>query len=634
MLKTIYQIGQNIGKDKSRWDDIVANPSTPKDEGKKKLVLPVEFNIDSGEVRFLKEDIREFSKSDLISYRALKIQGGNNKAIYIAVPLPKLEQLVKTLFGKPDKEGVYPEKGEFIAAIDSIAPEVLEMELYKVLEEIVICREPFLKLVLDEKNAFSISQVVKETGIGKDETIVMIYATVTSEKMGLDQAPIGHLPGYELFIEKKFFAKQGRKESEASKPQLCYATGVIVPDIQAAEFSDRYNINKFFVKTTKNYASGFEEGNYSKNYQLSSAIETALNRGSHYLLEHAKVKIAGISHVIIPEFLNQELIEFPMKVKKQSELLFDYNSVQEIIANVEDNTAIEGLYWLNYIAIDSDGNYFKVGNQIKDVSRLHLQKVFQALTEAGNKLKPWLGDRYAFNLYAVYKSIPIRGAGMKNSAYAIFKSLLEQRPIEKRELMAHFTELVLCHRFESYKAYSNFKEYDQYSKDKFPFALRESVFRYLAFMYALRQLELIEPHIKMESMENVKSNIAQEEEAFLSAMGFSKEQRALFHLGRALHTLVRKQTEKGHKKNALDKLNYNGMDKQAISRFSIELFEASRHYDISNKIEWPWGAYSRNFDLQNWDMDPHEALFYILSGYTYLIKNKSQDETNESDNQN
>ena len=135
-------------------------------------------------------------------------------------------------------------------------------------------------------------------------------------------------------------------------------------------------------------------------------------------------------------------------------------------------------------------------------------------------------------------------------------------------------------------------------------------------------------------MENVKSNIVQEEEAFLSAMGFSKEQRALFHLGRALHTMVRKQTEKGHKKNALDKLNYNGMDKQAISRFSIELFEASRHYDISNKIEWPWGAFSRNFDLQKWDMDPHEALFYILSGYTYLIKTKPQDEINESDNQN
>lgn len=626
MLRTIYQIGKNIGGDKTPWDDIVSSPVSPKDREKRKYVMPINFDLDKGEVTLSLDGMFEFDEAELVKLRSLKIQGGNNKSIYIAIDPQKQDQLIKTLFGKADK-GVYPERGEFLGAIDDVAPALAGSQLYQVLTQIPSCREAFLQLIKDEEGKFSLSKCVSK-GLGKQDVITLVVATVSSESLALANVPIGHLDGYETFVEKKFFSKMTKKEGTESK--LCYATGEFRTDVQEAEFSNRYNINKFFVKTTINYATDFDESRYARNYQLSTDVEIALNRGSEYLLNNAVIKIAGVRHLVIPEFFNQNEIEFPIKLKAQSELLFDFASKEEVFTQ-EDYSETEGLYWINYIAIDSDGNYFKVGNQIKDVSQLHLKNIEQALKRSRLAFRPWLNDTSFFNLYTIYKSIPIRDDKQKNAALHLFKLLLEQRKISKQSLMTHFKELILCHWHQRYAGYANISPMD---KDKFDFAARDAVFKYMAFMHALSELDLLEPTIKFKQMEDNKpSSIAQEEEAFLKAMDYSTEQKALFYLGRALHRLVSAQNQKSHKKNALDKLNYNGMDKHAIQRFANELFEASRHYGISDKIAWSWGAFGRSFDFNNWHVDPQEALFYILSGYTYLIKSKVQDE-NETINEN
>lgn len=639
MIKTIYQIGKEISEGRDPWEDILAGPKlSPKDEEKQLYVLSVEFDLDAGSVNVSKDLLSEFSKDsvkELKRLRCLKIQGGNNKSIYVTADAGKLEQLSKTLFGKPDKNGEYPSSGEFLEAIDKEAPNLAESTLYHVLEAIVNCRQSFLDTFLNEKGKLSINKVLEEFELTNRQKVALVQAVVTSETRDYAKEPIGRLEGYEKFIQSKFFPEPAQKGRADEKPKLCYATGEIRDDVREAEFAGRYNINKFFVKTTQNYATGFEKKNYKKNYQLSEEIETYLNRGSEYLLNNAVTEIAGVRHVIIPEFFKQQALdiqELPT-LKKRAELLFQRQEWEGILSYLIDYAEIEGLYWLNFIGIDSDGNYFKVGSQIKDVSKLHMEQVFDAIKEAGILLRPWLGDRFGFNLYTVYKSIPVRKDKENvNAALKIFKSLLEQRPIDRRILFTHFKELVLCHRYQRYRAYANITPSD---KDYFAFSVRDSVFRYLAFMYALRQLNLLSTdyQTKKTTMEK-KKNLGQEIEEFLSAMDYSTEQRALFFLGRALNRLVGAQNKKGHKKNALDKLNYNGMDGQSIFRFANELFESGRHYDITKEIEWDWGRFSRDFKLKGWAMDPQEALFFILSGYAYGIKSKPAGEENDNDNQN
>ncbi|MCB9265617.1 MAG: hypothetical protein H6558_11365 [Lewinellaceae bacterium] len=210
--------------------------------------------------------------------------------------------------------------------------------------------------------------------------------------------------------------------------------------------------------------------------------------------------------------------------------------------------------------------------------------------------------------------------------------MLEQRPIEERLLFQHFKELILCHWYQRYPAYTNITPSD---KDHFPFSARDAVFRYLAFLYVLRRLGLIQSGTTNSKNMEENKNIGQEIEAFLAAMEYDQQQQALFHLGQVLNRVVYEQTvKKGHKKNALDKLNYNGMDKQSIYRFANELFESSRHYDITRTIAWDWGRFSRAFKMEGWSMDPQEALFYILSGYAYSIKSKPAEEETNIDNQN
>ena len=49
MLRTIYQIGKSVGGDKTPWDDIVSNPVSQKDQEKRKYVMPINFDLDTGE---------------------------------------------------------------------------------------------------------------------------------------------------------------------------------------------------------------------------------------------------------------------------------------------------------------------------------------------------------------------------------------------------------------------------------------------------------------------------------------------------------------------------------------------------------------------------------------------------------
>lgn len=634
MIKTIIQIGKEISAGRDPWADILAPPKLKASDKKKNLLaLPVEFNLDSGEVIVDKTELHEFDNNLkwLRKYRSLELLKGNNKAIYVAIDADKPEQLNKSFFGKQDKQGQYPVEGQFIEAIEKEAPDLTDSQLYKVLKELPKCRKAFLELFSDEKGKISIKSINENFDLPSNHRIVLIYATVTSEAFSLERIPVGNLDGYEAFINAKFFPEPAEEGEKSHK--LCYATGEEREDVRLAEFSGRYNINKFFVTTTKNFATSFNSKHYEKNYQLSAEVETYLNRGSDYLLDRAVTDIAGIRHVIIPEFFQGEKIfaKYIKPMVKGADLLFSRRNWDEIYTHLDLVADVDGIYWLNFLAIDSDGNYFKAGDLIKDVSKPHLQRIFDSVKKAGKVFRPWLGGRYGFNLYSVYKSIPVRKDKENvNAALKLFSALLEQRPINRSLLFQHFKEMVLCHRHERYRAYSNITPRN---RDYFDFSVKDAVFHYLAFMKVLEELGQLYPLENAKNMEE-KQTIDQEVTAFLNAMDYTQDQRALFFLGRVLSQVVYEQTgKKGHKKNALDKLNFNGMDRQSIYRFANELFESGRHYNATDQIKWDWGRFSRAFDLNNWSMDPQEALFYILSGYSYGIK-PNKDEENNNDNQN
>ena len=641
MLETIYKIGEEISAGRDPWEDVL-NMSIQVDDRDGKirfLQLPIHFDLDNKRVEVGSPQIFDNDFDNLRQLRCIKTQTGNYKAHYPCILSGKPNLLYKTLFGKLNGKEVF--QGELASLIEKDAPELTDSLLIQVLTEIFHLKDSFLEVFLDEdKGKISPKYILEAANLAKNERLALIYASVTWEKFQLTHAVLGGLEGFDAFIEKRFINSKNDSSQEETQ-KLCYASGTVQPFVQTAEFSERYNINKFFVKTTYNYATNFEEKLFHKNYQLNNNIEQYLDRGSSYLLKHFRVTIADIPHVIIPQLFHQDPVHIRTleRIKSGSELLFHLNYMEEVNNYLENNSDDETeLYWINFLAIDSDGKYFKVANLIKDVPKFHFEAILWTICESQKRFKPWLSSKYGFNLYGMYKAIPVRKDKEKtNEALGLFSALLENRKISLRNILHHFVHLILCHRYKRYPAYPNI-----FPNENFDFAAKDAVFTYMAFIYTLRQLNQLKDDTmntepSMSPVETHAPKFLEEIYLFFQQMRYTDQQQGLFFLGRALSQVAYVQQEKGYTKRILDKVNFNGMDARSLARLSESLFEKGKEYRddqgrkmLLDKIIWNIAEFNRHFHPGHWRMDPIEALFFLLSGYTYAIKKKSPIETQEN----
>ena len=317
MLQTLLKIGEWQSEGKSEWDRFLAAPkiNTEDRKGNKitNYVLPILFDLDEKQVLVDKPQLHEYREEHVKNLKALKIQGGNNKAIYSTVPADKLIQLFKTFFGK--FEDANPEI-ELIEAIKKADEELLTDSFNDLLLEIFTLREQAVKTFQywnKNKKEFEINKKGLEdaTEIQANENLALVYITIKSSKHKiLKPTPFAELEAYEKFLRAKF----GLDKSENSKSlkvatskKICYVSGELTTNVDELDLSTRYSINKMFVTETKNYASLFSGKNFKLNYQVSETNQEKLDYASNYLLNNLKAKIANIEHVIIPQFQDSEI---------------------------------------------------------------------------------------------------------------------------------------------------------------------------------------------------------------------------------------------------------------------------------------------------------------------------------------
>ncbi len=614
MIDTIYKIGKEISVGRDPWKDIIERKLKANKKGKDLtlLKLTIVFDLDNSEVIIEKDNLAELDDSfeALKELVYLKTLGRRMKSPYLCVESDKIYNLFKALFGEIGKEN---RKGELLESMEGIDFE--DEIFFEILEKVFSLKSKFQDILSDSSDKINSNNIKQSLELSANERLALVYPSIIYKKLGIENKPLQNFDGYKGFIKRKFI---NSKSPQSNKKGLCYVTGDISLEIKEMKALTRYNINKLFVQETKNFASNFSEKNFIQNYQISENTLSFLNRGSDYLLENLVLTIAGIRHLVIPQFFNSEKItrERLKFILTQSELLFDYKQLKELDAYFSKKS-LEESYWLNFLAIDSDGNYFKASNLIKDVSNFHFNNVLRTLAKSGELFSPWLGDQYVFNFYLVFKIIPARKENQnQNKSLLFFGSILENRKIEIDRIYQNFTELILCHWYQRYKSYSNI--YSHFND--FDFAAKDAVFKYLALIHSLKQLNLIKNFSKMEDMTITSESISKELESFFSAMDYTPSQQALFYLGRALSQIAYEQGKKGNKKTVLNKLNYNGMDKRSIYRLSTDLFEKGKQYDFVDKIQWNLGEFNQRFDFNNWNMNPQEALFFLLTGYTFRIK--------------
>lgn len=635
MLETLLKIGEWQREGMTEWDPILEKPDvkyeTRKGDPITNYVIGIVFDLDAMDVYADKNLLKEYDEDrDPEKFKLISTLPGRNKAIYATVEEKKIVQLFKSFFGNPTKEDL--ESGELMEAIDNEFEDYQESIFYDLTKDLFELRDIFLEKVWDDqKNKRDFKKILDPIEFGRNENVVLVYGAIKSEKHGYSSVtPIAKIDDYVSFLRDKFL-----DESEADSLQsdkLCYASGEILDDVTELDLSTRYSLNKMFVTTTQNYASLFEKGLFNTNYQISLENQSKLDLASTFLLENYKTRIADIDHVIIPQLKWSDDPDLDLilgRLKTSADLLFSFKALSEATADIEID--VDGIYWLNFVAFESDGNFFKTISIIKDVSKFHFENVIDSFEEINWKFRElrdavdWdsatknYGEISFFNLNSIYGLIPIRKEKeKKNIALQLFKSILEQRHIEKSQLFEFFSELMLCHYYERYNSYTNIRKY---GKDYFGLAIRDSVFKYLAFIQVLKKLNLIDMEEKPTTKAK-ESAIEYEKQIqdFFDKMSFNDHQKALFFLGRMLNSVV--YLQKGKNKTVIDKINFNGMDRDDIVRLRIDLIEKAKQYNSTEKVVFDDSRFGQHFDFENWNMNPQEAVFFILTGYSYGIVKK------------
>lgn len=646
MLNTLLKIGEWQSQGKDEWNRFLDYPKVNYEDKKgnkiTNLTLSIIFDLDEMEVIIDKENIKEYDKSDVPRLKAVKVKGGNNKANYVTVPASKLVQLYKTFYGKEGSEAAI---SEMVESINKTDPFLLTDKLKAILDLIHQLKDNFLEKISPEKQDKITSKPLESRlELTRTENLVLVTTQVKSDKHGFSKPTyFTDIPDFATVINCQYFGKlDAEKQNSPGEKRLCYANGEVAEDVSLMDLKRRDSLNKMFgAKTYCNYISNFNKDSAFKNYQVSEHNKAFLDVASAYLLESQRIfTIAGVKHCLIPEFLNYDNVDIGMAlshVTLNCEILFSLKLLDEVSKDIEPWT--KNIFWINLIALEVpvDKKYLKTYNTIKDISIFHFNKVLKEFVEIDWELKEMaLLDwdnimleydydskqlvRRNFNFLTIYKIIPIRKDKEKrNKALELFKSVLENRKVRAEELYDYFTELSLCHWFERYGSYTNIPKS---TKDYFHISVKKSVFKYLAFIQVLKKLNLIEmEESNTKTPAETGKRYDDAIQVFFDKMNITNDQqRAMFYLGRILNRVEWIQIEKKIKKTVIHLVNFNGLDKDHIERLYEDLFSKAKQHSRVGDIKFISGQFHSYFKYTDWKMNSKEALFFLLSGYSFQVK--------------
>lgn len=131
-----------------------------------------------------------------------------------------------------------------------------------------------------------------------------------------------------------------------------------------------------------------------------------------------------------------------------------------------------------------------------------------------------------------------------------------------------------------------------------------------------------------EKPENKYEQAIQE---FFSKMSLNTHQRAMFYLGRMLNAV--EYIQKGKTKTVIQKVNFNGMDKEDIQRLRISLIEKAKQYNAMGKVIFTDNEFGKHFNFNDWKLNPQEAVFFLLTGYSFGVGVKDAEELTEKETQ-
>lgn len=656
------KIGQAFASEQSVLDPLIKQPKIKLKDGEAGYIVKLSFDMTKEEITFTLQDrwLEEYARE----YNYF----GNNAAAgfqyYIVREVNSLHYLLSAAFSDLflilQKHGL--QNGQLGTFLQALADKGF-LQLAEKKGQGRINLNKFTGLLdgqvrlVDKKIQLNDKEYGHETFVkamlGEEKMKEKIALVVPEIIDGNGNSHIfSQLKDYEVVVikENNLGISEEKESSNSSSKRICHLCGSLKEDVSSsysAKFS-RSGINKIFTTTTIN-SSGFNQKfDHDDRYGICKACYNHLLSGEKIVSQNFASRIANEPVFIIPEGLMKD---------------FNYDEVQRIQEEIDqafkpkealkwfrglDNVHGDELkgYSMNLIFYRSDGNSLSVTETIEDVPVYRLVEISEVIEKVKEEAALKGAAAEFFSLARIYWIVPVRTNKKREQldikrVLSLYDAILSGYSIDVNTIFQYFTEALDRGTKQLEKAqmdnYQNlnlikYKSFGDRGLDQF---VKDTAKNYLLLLKTLERLHLIQPIFTGEGLETMnklvtaseKVNRAFEEmEEYLVRQKFSDEAKALFYLGAMINRVGIAQYNKGHrKKPILKKIQFLGMKNREIQRLYEDVCEKLIQYEkmdlfaeaLLNRLH----EYCGKSFMEEWSLNEHINVFYIMSGYSYSSGN-------------
>lgn len=444
------------------------------------------------------------------------------------------------------------------------------------------------------------------------------------------------------------------KSASNKRKNYCYICGKPKNDV-SAEYTkqlSRTGINKIFITENSNSSYEFDKNRQTQSYSMCGQCFNDLKSGEKKIQEEYEMQLARERTFILPEGYLQDFdyTNF-LKLKKQIDAVFHPKEFEKFSTHVEEEADLIGQnnYSINFVVYRTDGNSVTILQTIEDINNKNFSEILKIFKKNNEKQERLIeNNALNFGFHSVYRMIPVKTSkdGTQQNikrVLSLYSALFKLETVKTKVLFEYACEAL--EKGVSQLRSSKIRNYQNLGispKTQIDYFIKKIIMSYIALIQSLQDLHMTEKKVfnkhteRGEIMaENEKVYLTDETEIFLRENGFSKGAKSLFYLGCLLGKVGSAQYMKKHKsKPILNKIIFQGMNRRDILRLYNELVEKLRQYRIVNySNELLMQKFHENFGAveKDWQLSDHENIFYLMSGYSFLVGKKSgiDDQTDE-----
>jgi len=612
MIEGIYQIGNTLG------NDLILGDEAKVEKNKTYKICIINFDTNNQKVKLSLD--KEYSKGDEEKYRfiSLRLSGRQNQFF---ITFKDLKRLIIETDKKTGNKKIY---ASWISLKDELNFDNSLLSIVKNVYEIFYKDNEFDFGKFEEGTINDLSSLKKyiKKELGQNEEVIFYTISVNNE----------------LICEKKEYVRLLTEKIVDSKKKKGRINCSICGNECDEYFDDFARMPlKFFINDKVGFSQKLSN-NWDGNFILCKNCYINLLNGQKFVMQKSYFKLNKMNYIIIPEFPekidvdSQKFKEWFEDIKNYYNpfKFFDDDFIRERLKEYQEYGIVQ-YFWLTYLFFEQNNQQFKIYSVIKDIPKSRIEEIRNKFVDYSNIIFnnfPSLNQLKLKSLADIYWIIPLRFSSKDNKILelpkilGIFSNILEDRFLNRKFLIKEFWVGIKA------KYFNNLSYHNVRKSDTPDFELTNYILRTHHLLMFLNILK------GGNDMNKNTLEIPDSFKIYLDELKFNAKQQSLFLLGTLIADIASKQIKYGNKP-ILNKINFQGMGIDRIMILFNEIYEKLQQEKLLNKErEKTYSISHRIFDKEknNWNLKPHENVYYILSGYSHKTFLSINEAKNKLDN--